>query len=137
MHDPERIDYLRDHLGAVHRAHRVPASTYAATSCGRCWTTSSGRYGYSKRFGIVYVDFATQQRIPKDSARWYAAVVATGSVATTGTGTQHGEEAPPGARARGSSLRSERCTHAGVRRTGLERAARGRRPQEPDRVMPA
>ena len=27
--------------------------------------------GYSKRFGIVYVDYATQRRIPKDSAQWY------------------------------------------------------------------
>ena len=31
-------------------------------------------YGYSQRFGLVYVDYATQQRIPKESARWYAAV---------------------------------------------------------------
>ena len=37
-----------------------PASTCAATSSGRCWTTSSGRYGYGKRFGIVHVDYATQ-----------------------------------------------------------------------------
>jgi beta-glucosidase len=28
-------------------------------------------FGYTKRFGIVYVDFATQQRIPKQSALWY------------------------------------------------------------------
>ena len=27
--------------------------------------------GYAKRFGIVYVDYATQQRTPKDSAHWY------------------------------------------------------------------
>ena len=33
--------------------------------------------GYSKRFGIVHVDFATQQRTPKDSARFYAGVIAT------------------------------------------------------------
>ena len=33
--------------------------------------------GYSKRFGIVHVDFATQQRTPKDSARFYAEVIAT------------------------------------------------------------
>jgi beta-glucosidase len=31
-------------------------------------------YGYSRRFGIVYVDFATQRRWPKDSARWYSGV---------------------------------------------------------------
>ena len=33
--------------------------------------------GYSKRFGIVHVDYATLERTPKDSARWYADVVAT------------------------------------------------------------
>ncbi|GER91551.1 hypothetical protein KDW_57130 [Dictyobacter vulcani] len=32
--------------------------------------------GYSKRFGLVYVDFATQKRIIKDSGRWYAAFLA-------------------------------------------------------------
>jgi beta-glucosidase len=31
-------------------------------------------FGFSKRFGLVYVDYATQQRIPKDSARWFAEV---------------------------------------------------------------
>ena len=30
--------------------------------------------GYTKRFGITYVDYPTQRRIPKDSARWYAEV---------------------------------------------------------------
>lgn len=32
-------------------------------------------FGYSKRFGIVYTDFETQERIPKDSAAWYSAVI--------------------------------------------------------------
>ncbi|HET8905531.1 MAG TPA: family 1 glycosylhydrolase, partial [Ktedonobacterales bacterium] len=32
--------------------------------------------GYSKRFGLVYVDFATQRRIVKDSGKWYAGVIA-------------------------------------------------------------
>ena len=37
--------------------------------------------GYSKRFGIVHVDFASQQRTPKDSAHFYAKVVATNGAA--------------------------------------------------------
>ena len=37
-------------------------------------------YGYSKRFGAVYVDYATQRRIPKASAHWYAAVARTGEL---------------------------------------------------------
>jgi len=32
--------------------------------------------GYSKRFGLIYVDLATQQRILKDSAKWYAEIIA-------------------------------------------------------------
>jgi beta-glucosidase len=32
--------------------------------------------GYSQRFGIVYVDYPTQRRIPKASARWYADLIA-------------------------------------------------------------
>ena len=31
--------------------------------------------GYSKRFGIVFVDYGTQKRIPKASARWYSRVI--------------------------------------------------------------
>ena len=31
--------------------------------------------GYAKRFGIVHVDYDTQERTPKDSARWYADVI--------------------------------------------------------------
>ena len=98
--DPGRIDYLRDDIGAVHRALRagVDVRGYSVWSPLDNFEWS---YGYSRRFGIVYVDFATQRRIPKDSARWYAAVVASGSVAATGTGTQHGDELPPGARGAG------------------------------------
>ena len=45
--------------------------------------------GYSKRFGIVHVDFATQQRTPKDSAHFYAKVVATnGAVLEERTGAR-------------------------------------------------
>jgi beta-glucosidase len=37
-------------------------------------------WGYSKRFGIVHVDFATQQRRLKDSAVWYRGVIATNAI---------------------------------------------------------
>jgi beta-glucosidase len=33
-------------------------------------------YGYSKRFGLVYVDYATQRRTAKSSAHWYSGVIA-------------------------------------------------------------
>jgi len=32
-------------------------------------------YGYTKRFGLVHVDYATQRRTPKSSARWYAGMI--------------------------------------------------------------
>jgi beta-glucosidase/6-phospho-beta-glucosidase/beta-galactosidase len=38
---------------------------------GHSWITYEWAQGYSKRFGIVYVDYATQRRIVKDSGRWY------------------------------------------------------------------
>ena len=41
--------------------------------------------GYSKRFGIVHVDFETQQRTPKDSARFYAGVIASNGAALAGS----------------------------------------------------
>ena len=37
-------------------------------------------YGYSKRFGIFYVDYETQERVPKDSARWYRDVVTSNEI---------------------------------------------------------
>ena len=37
-------------------------------------------YGFSKRFGLTYVDFATQKRIVKDSGDWYAEVIRTNEV---------------------------------------------------------
>jgi beta-glucosidase len=36
--------------------------------------------GYTKRFGIVYVDTATQRRIPKSSARWFQRVIADNAI---------------------------------------------------------
>jgi beta-glucosidase len=41
-------------------------------------------FGYAKRFGLVHVDYATQRRTPKASARWYAAVSASGGLPAAG-----------------------------------------------------
>jgi beta-glucosidase len=75
VHDPERIAYLRAHLEAVHRAMAAGADVRGYF----LWSLLDNfewAYGYSKRFGLVHVDFASQRRTPKDSARWYADVVA-------------------------------------------------------------
>jgi beta-glucosidase len=75
VHDQDRIDYLRDHLGAILAAQQqgVDVRGYYV------WTLLDNfewAWGYEKRFGLVHVDFANQQRTLKDSARWYADVIA-------------------------------------------------------------
>ncbi|HEY5903407.1 MAG TPA: GH1 family beta-glucosidase [Anaerolineales bacterium] len=72
--DRQRISYYRRHLEMVHRAISIgaPVKGYFAWSL---LDNFEWGYGYAKRFGLVYVDYATQQRIPKSSAKWYAQVV--------------------------------------------------------------
>jgi beta-glucosidase len=72
--DPLRVDYLRKHLAAVHaaRASGVDVRGYFAWSLLDNFEWS---HGYSKRFGIVHVDFESQKRTPKDSAHFYASVI--------------------------------------------------------------
>ena len=74
--DPLRVDYLRTHVAAVHAAMAagVDLRGYFAWSLLDNFEWS---HGYSKRFGIVHVDFDTQRRTLKDSARFYSKVIAT------------------------------------------------------------
>ncbi len=81
--DPLRVDYLRDHLLAVHAAieQGVDVRGYMVWSL---LDNLEWSLGFSKRFGIVHVDFDTQERTPKDSALFYAKVIAThGEVLTS------------------------------------------------------
>jgi beta-glucosidase len=70
VHDPERVAYLAAHIAAVGDAlaRGVPMAGYMVWSLLDNFEWASG---YAKRFGIVHVDYATQQRTLKDSARWY------------------------------------------------------------------
>jgi len=70
VHDAERVAYLQAHIAAVAQALRrgVPVAGYMVWSLMDNFEWSSG---YAKRFGIVHVDYATQQRTLKDSALWY------------------------------------------------------------------
>jgi len=79
VHDPQRVSYYRQHLLACHDAiaQGVPLVGYFAWSL---MDNFEWAYGYTRRFGLVYVDFDTQQRIPKDSARFYAAVAAANAI---------------------------------------------------------
>ncbi len=74
VHDDDRIAYLHDHLDAVHAAVEQGADVRGYY----VWTLLDNfewAWGYDKRFGIVRVDRSTQERFPKDSARWYADVI--------------------------------------------------------------
>ena len=70
VHDEARRDYLEQHLSVIAAAARagVDARGYFVWSLmdNFEWT-----YGYDRRFGLVYVDFATQRRVIKDSGLWY------------------------------------------------------------------
>ena len=72
--DPQRLSYIERHLQQVHRAIEadMPVKGYFAWSL---LDNFEWAYGYSKRFGLIYVDFENQQRILKSSAKWYAQVV--------------------------------------------------------------
>ncbi|MBC7789902.1 MAG: beta-glucosidase [Anaerolineae bacterium] len=76
LDDPLRVAYYRDHLRAVYQAIEkgVNLRGYFAWSLLDNFEWNAG---YAKRFGIMHVDFATQRRTPKASARFYADVIRT------------------------------------------------------------
>ena len=76
VRDPERTAYLRGYVEAVSRAvaDGAPIGGYFVWSL---LDNFEWAYGYAKRFGIVYVDYPTLERVPKDSARWYRAFIAS------------------------------------------------------------
>ena len=86
--DAARIEFLRDYLWHYGRAiaEGVPIKAYLLWSIMDNFEWAEG---YAKRFGIIHVDYETQRRTLKDSARWYRAVIATNEI----------PEADPAARA--------------------------------------
>lgn len=73
VHDPNRIDFLARYLGQLKRAaEEVDLRGYFQWSLMDNFEWAKG---YSERFGLVYVDYRTQERIPKDSAYWYRDVI--------------------------------------------------------------
>jgi beta-glucosidase len=79
VHDPERIAYLHGHLSAVRRAIADGADVRGYF----LWSLMDNfewAYGYEKRFGAVYVDYATLERTPKSSAHWYGRAARTGEL---------------------------------------------------------
>ena len=69
--DPQRIDYLQRHI----KQFQLAAADGVKTMGYFAWSIMDNfewHNGYDKRFGLVYVDYSTQQRIMKSSAHWYA-----------------------------------------------------------------
>lgn len=77
--DPQRLSYIKRHLKQVHRAIEVgvPVKGYFVWSL---MDNFEWAHGYTKRFGLIYIDYETQQRIPKSSAKWYAQVIRANAV---------------------------------------------------------
>ena len=75
VHDVERVEFVEAHLGAVldavDKGVDVRGYFYWSLMDNFEWA-----WGYEKRFGIVYVDYATQERTIKDSGLAYARVIA-------------------------------------------------------------
>ena len=74
VHDAERINYTRRHLLALRRAAEEGADV-AGYFHWSLMDNFEWQHGYNERFGLVYVDYRTQRRIPKDSAAWYGEVI--------------------------------------------------------------
>lgn len=76
VHDPQRIDFLARYLREFHNAGQdgVDIRGYFQWSI---LDNFEWAYGYRERFGLIHVDFETQQRTLKDSAHWYKAVIAS------------------------------------------------------------
>lgn len=80
--DPQRVEFLRDHLIAVQRA----ADTGCKIESFHAWSLFDNfewAQGYTQRWGVVHVDWATQQRTLKQSAVWLADVISRHSVPMT------------------------------------------------------
>jgi beta-glucosidase len=75
IEDPHRVAFLQGHVAAVEQAiaEGVDVRGYYVWSL---LDNFEWEHGYSQRFGIVYVDFETQRRIPKRSALWYRSRIA-------------------------------------------------------------
>ena len=76
IHDPQRIDFLNRYILAMHQAMEEGADIRGYFQ----WTLTDNfewDRGYQDRFGLVYVDFATQRRYRKDSSFWYEQVIRT------------------------------------------------------------
>ena len=97
--DTHRIRYLREHLRAAHRAIEAGVNLRGYF----IWSLLDNfewSHGYSKRFGIVHVDYRTQRRTPKASAAFYAEVIRTNGAALNVSAEKESPRVPFARRAR-------------------------------------
>ena len=76
VHDPNRIDYIHRYLLELRRAVDDGAHVIGYFYWS-FWDNFEWAHGYQERFGLVHVNFDTQERLPKDSCRWFKAVMET------------------------------------------------------------
>jgi beta-glucosidase len=86
VNDVERVSYLHQHLEAAARAARDGAHL-AGYYVWSLLDNFEWGWGYQKRFGIIFVDYETQRRIPKSSAGFYSTVVRANAVPALAAGT--------------------------------------------------
>lgn len=74
IHDTHRLEYFKSHFAAMHRVMQagVPVAGYFAWSL---MDNFEWAMGYAQRFGIVWVSYETQERIVKESAKWFKNVI--------------------------------------------------------------
>ena len=79
VNDPLRVQYLQSHFKSVSEAIKmgVPVKGYFVWSL---LDNFEWAHGYSKRFGLIFVDYDTQERVLKDSARYYKEVIKANQV---------------------------------------------------------
>jgi beta-glucosidase len=79
IRDERRQEYLRAHIAELHRARQdgVDVRGYFVWSLldNFEWT-----HGYGKRFGLIHVDYRTQQRRIKQSGEWYARLIRANAI---------------------------------------------------------
>jgi beta-glucosidase len=83
VHDPQRIDYVHRNLLELRRAMRDGANVQGYLA----WSLLDNfewQDGYKQRFGMIYVDYQSQRRVPKDSYHWYKQVIASRGASLAG-----------------------------------------------------
>lgn len=83
VHDPDRISFLDGHIDACRQAIASGADVRGFFVWSLLDNFEWGE-GYTQRFGLVWVDFDTQERVLKDSARWYRDLILSDVTGETG-----------------------------------------------------